>query len=318
MVKDNEPRINNIQNLLQVAIQHQDANSSNQQEQPIQMDENRRQFLENALRLITTDHVEVLKKQIEKLNELVDKLNGYTPLSEEENKEYISLLEELVENVSNIDFANDFYKLNGFKSLTELIDCELLTFKASALDVIAELLQNNDFLQIKVVEEMDYLNKLINLIRKEKHQQTLLKEIYALSCLLRGNDKIINIFLSKDFNVKVLLEVMVNFKTNEKIIFKLSFLLNSIGGVKEKIYEILNRLDFVFITVNMMKEKPEATHEYLLAILVALCENISRAIEDCKKYNLRLVIDEKIKLFENKDEYLEEVDYCKKLKELIK
>lgn len=319
MVKD-QPRINNIKNLLQVAIQHQDGNASTEtstNQQNDQINQERREFLESALRSITVDHADVLKNQIAKLNELVERLNSKTPLSDEESDHYCEILEEIVEDVSNIDFANDFYKLNGFKPLTELIDCELITFKIPALNVLAELVQNNEFAQEKAVYEFDYLNKLNNLIKGEKNELVLLKGVYALSTLLRGHDRILNDFLRQDDNIRALLEAMMNFKVNEKIIFKISFLLNSICGLKNELYDTLNRLNFVLLATSLMKENPQTSHEYLLAVLVGLVENLSQAKEESWKNNLKPILEEKIKLFKNKDEYLEEVDYCNRLKELL-
>ena len=324
MAKDQEeqPRINNMQSLLQVAIQNQEPIASGggvQQEQNSfgRMNEDRRQFLEEAIREITVDHVDVLKKQIDKLNGLIVKLNSKTPLSEEENDEYCKLLEDdLVENVSNIDFANDFYKLGGFQSLTELIDCELATFKIATMNLIAELVQNNDYCQ-QAAYELNYLSKFINLIKRERNQSIVLKTIYALSCLLRGNEQILDEFLGRDDNVKALLGAMKNFNSNEKIIFKTSFLINSICGLKPILYDTLARLGFIFLAVDLMKENLAKTHEYLLAILVGLCENSNQARQDCVTGNLKSIVEDKIRLLSNKDEFLEEIDYCKRLIELL-
>ena len=285
----------------------------------MEMSEERRQFLEAAIQHITVDHVQVLKKQIEKLNELIVKLNSpKTPLSEDETEEYCRLLEEdLVENVSNIDFANDFYKLGGFSALTELIDCELTTFKAATMSLIAELVQNNEFCQ-RVSFELNYLNKFVNIIEKNQNELIVLKTVYALSCLLRGNDQILNEFLRRDDNLRALLNVMVKFSSNDKIVFKISFLLNSICGLKPELYETLGRLGFVFVAVQLMQSDVQKTHEYVLAILVGMCENGDQAKRDCRtETDLKRIVENKMKCFKNKDEYIEEVDYCKRLLEHI-
>lgn len=313
---DQQPRINNMQSLLQVSIQHQNPSSSNSN-QFEQMSAERRQFLESAIQDITVDHIEVLKKQINNLNELCVRLNSKNPLTEDEEDEYSKLLEEdLLDNVSNIDFANDFFKLGGFNSLTELIDCELVKFKVPALNLVAELVQNNDFCQ-QASFELNYLTKFIHIIEKDKNQTIILKTIYALSCLLRGNDKILNEFLKRDDNIRALLNVMVKFSLNEKIVFKSSFLLNSICGIRSELYDTLTRLGFVFVATDLMKTNFEQTHEYILAILVGMCENIEQAKRDCKTTQLKVILEKKIKFFKNKDEYLEEVDYCNKLIEFM-
>ena len=307
-----------MQNLLQVAVANQQPGiASGEQHSFDQMGNDRREFLESAIREITVDHVEVLRKQIQKLNDLIVKLNSKTPLSEEENDEYCQLLEEdLVENVSNIDFANDFYKLGGFQSLTELIDCELATFKVPTMNLIAELVQNNEYCQ-KAAYELNYLAKFNHLIKNEKNQTIVLKTVYALSCLLRGNEQILDEFLRRAENVRTLLNTMLNFGSNEKIVFKISFLINSICGLKPVLYDTLARLDFVPLAINLMRENPGKTHEYLLAILVGLAENSEQAKNDCLRNNLKSIVEDKIKLLANKDEFLEEVDYCKRLVELL-
>lgn len=320
MVKDQEeqPKIKNMQNLLQVAVQNQAlASNSDEQRSFERMSDERRQFLESAIEGLTVDHIKILKKQIEQLNELIAKLNSKTPLNEDETDEYCKLLEEdLLEIVSNMDFANDFYKLGGFQSLTELIDCELATFKVSVMNLIAELVQNNEFCQKKAYE-LNYLDKFVNLIRKEQDQSIVLKTIYALSCLLRGNDKILGEFLSKDCNVRALLQAMKNFSSNEKIVLKISFLIYSICGLKPSFYDTLAHLGFVFLAADLMKENPDKTHEYLLAIFVGLIENCEQAKKDCRTADITTLAEHKIKLFSNKDEFLEEVNYCKRLIEIL-
>lgn len=321
MVKDQpeQSKINSMQNLLQVAVQNQQPGIASGEEQRSfeQMSGERREFLESAIRDITVDHVEVLRKQIQKLNDLIVKLNSKSPLSEEENDEYCQLLEEdLVENVSNIDFANDFYKLGGFQSLTELIDCELATFKVPTMNLIAELVQNNDYCQ-KAAYELNYLSKFNQLIKNERNQSIVLKTVYALSCLLRGNEQILEDFLRRDSNVRTLLNAMLNFSSNEKIVFKISFLINSICGLKPDLYDTLARLDFVHLAINLMKKNLERTHEYLLAILVGLAENSEQAKNDCLKGDLKSIVQDKIKLLADKDEFLEEVAYCKGLVDLL-
>lgn len=320
MVKDQpeQPKITSMQNLLQVAVQHQQPGiAADEQRSFEQMSSDRREFLEKAIKEITVDHVEVLRKAIQKLNDLIVKLNSKSPLTEQETDEYCQLLEEdLVENVSNIDFANDFYKLGGFQSLTELIDCEVATFKVPTMNLIAELVQNNDYCQ-KAAYELNYLSKFNQLIQNESNQSIVLKTIYALSCLLRGNEQILDEFLRSDENVRSLLNAMLNFSTNEKIVFKISFLINSICGLKPDLYDTLARLDFVQLAIKLMKENLERTHEYLLAILVGLAENNEQAKNDCVRCDLKSIVQEKIKLLANKDEFLEEVAYCKGLVDLL-
>ncbi|KAK9745151.1 hypothetical protein QE152_g7204 [Popillia japonica] len=136
------------------------------------LDEERRKFLEDALKSMTIDVIEVLVKQIKVFDDVVN--------------QYTEAFYTIMEYVDNIDVANDFYEIGGFTIIDPCLKSLHPKIKAGACELLAELCQNNPFCQMIVLDN-DFLRIIVDILDKDEDDDVCVKALYAISCIVREN-----------------------------------------------------------------------------------------------------------------------------------
>ncbi|CAG9126069.1 unnamed protein product [Plutella xylostella] len=139
-----QPR--NLQGLLRFAMEATKIEDATGESQIGPMDEERRKFLEEALKNLTVNVSEVLREAIKVLanTEVMHAIQLGQALPEEVQTAFDNLLDF----TDNIDMAVDFYKMGGFSIFPVCYGSENEKVRARASSVLGELCQNNPFCQV--------------------------------------------------------------------------------------------------------------------------------------------------------------------------
>lgn len=148
-----------------------------------EMDPERRQFLEEALKNLTVDVVEELERAVK------------TIMNDESSEtEILDSLDIISDYVQEIDSANDFYKVGGFCVLEKGLSSSHNRVKSATLRLLKDLAQNNPFCQEKLMEQ-NILPQLIELLSNESTDQVSCDSLSAISALVRGYEPGLKAFL---------------------------------------------------------------------------------------------------------------------------
>lgn len=163
-----------LQGLLRFAMEATQSEDAPSESRVTPMDEERKQFLENALKSMTIDVIELLQKQLKVLE------NVYSLTAEDDITECCTAIETILEHVDHIDIANDFHKIGGFSVLKPCLRSVHKSLRIGACDILAELCQNNPYCQ-KVVVDQSYIPLLLALLEQEDNE-VCVKILHAISC----------------------------------------------------------------------------------------------------------------------------------------
>lgn len=206
----------NLQELLKFAVRHQDTTTdSNGETKPVEIDEEKRQFLENVLQSMTVDVCGELVKAIQILE---DKTST--------KDDQIEALNAIRDYIDNIDFANSFVKLDGTKILISCIKCEDSDIRTTATNVLAELSQNNTFCQDHFLFKTDVVRLLISHL-SHKDEQIVASSLYALSSLMQNFEPATMEF-TRCGGVPQVLSCLAN--KHSRVFVKSCFLISSISS----------------------------------------------------------------------------------------
>ncbi|KAJ8936832.1 hypothetical protein NQ314_012148 [Rhamnusium bicolor] len=246
-----------LQGLLRFAMEATKAEDAPHDAEFQPMDDERKKFLEDALKSMTIDVVEVLQNQIRTLQ----KVNRVR--ADDDVSQYEEALEKILEYVDHIDIANDFHKIGGCVVLHPCLQCPHPKIRAGVCDLLAVLCQNNPYCQ-QIILDHEFVPKLLNIIENDEDTQVVVKALYALS---------------------------------GRLVF----------------------LDYIPTLIQLMSTERSPSHEHVLGLLVSLVEENPTAVAECKnsKYNLKETLQKYISVIRNKEEYLEEEQYCKRLLHLL-
>ncbi|CAG5047195.1 unnamed protein product [Parnassius apollo] len=178
-IQPRQPR--DLQGLLRFAMEATKAEDAPGVSQFGPMDEERRKFLEEALKSLTIDVAEILQKAIKVLTD-AEKVQSIQ-LGQDLPEDVATSLSNIHEFVGDIDIANDFYKLGGFAIFPICFGSENANVRAEAGSILAEVCQNNPFCQTRALE-CGLLNVLLHLVQSEEGV-ALAKCLYAISCMTR-------------------------------------------------------------------------------------------------------------------------------------
>ncbi|CAH2052666.1 unnamed protein product, partial [Iphiclides podalirius] len=179
-IQPRQPR--NLQGLLRFAMEATKAEDAPGVSELGPMDEERRKFLEEALKSLTVDVAEVLQKAIKLLVD-TEKMQSIQ-LGQDLPEDVAIAFSNIHEFVVDIDVANDFYKLGGFAIFPVCFGSENATVRSEASSILAEVCQNNPFCQNRALES-GLLNVLLHLVQSEEGV-ALAKCLYAISCVTRN------------------------------------------------------------------------------------------------------------------------------------
>ncbi|XP_012252016.2 hsp70-binding protein 1-like isoform X1 [Athalia rosae] len=281
----NQPRQpTNLQGLLRFAMEatrNEDAPSASNF-QPL--DQERQRFLNDALTSMTVNVIEELQKSIKVL------LGASELRAEDDPSEYDKALEVIANYVDNMDTANDFYKIGGFTIFGPCLNSTHSSLRWRAADIIAELTQNNPYCQEKILEA-GLMPILLNMVDTDPSEQTRIKALYAVSCLVREYPISLR-HLDVNDGYSVLLRAMQS--PVEKLQIKSAFLLSSLCSKDENIDNMkttLVKMGLIEQAAGLlaMQSLPCDTRDQLLRVLAGLANNnYLPALRECRRPELCL------------------------------
>ncbi|XP_054002299.1 hsp70-binding protein 1 isoform X1 [Hylaeus anthracinus] len=273
------------------------------------MDEERRQFLEEAFSSLCCNVVEELQKGIKILSNVID----LGP--EDDTSQHETALERIADYVDNTDIANDFYKIGGFSIFGPCLNSPHSSIRWRAADVIAELAQNNPFCQDRFLET-GLFPILLNMIDTDPAEAARIKALYAVSCIVRENHMSLK-YMDINDGYSVLLRAMQS--SVKKLQIKSAFLLCSLCN-KENIDD----LKLTLVNMGLVEQAtgllaiggllPEI-RDQLLNILDGLTNNdFLPALKECRRPELYLksTLERCIKDLKE-EENSDQVDVCCRL-----
>jgi len=327
--------IRDMNSLLRTAVTHSaigDASTASSDRPVGPIDQQRRQWLSQAISAATTSVTDTLARNIAHLRQFAACSALEEGVERERGSEDTAVtadeaqraLDQILDLVDNIDIANDFLKMGGFEVLKPLLTSQIDGMRWRSADLVAELVQNNPVCQRGATVQCRLVPTLLVLADKDDNIDVRIKAFYALSGLIRDNPTAQN-ELSRLDGFSVLLRAM---QTNvDKIKTKSALMLRSLCLERPELRRELVEMGFVQQLVLLVQEDGGesgrleahcAWQEHLLGALCALVENNEAAIAECRnpQLQLRSTLEDRIQLIHNKGEYFEEREYCQRLLEL--
>nr|CAG4650517.1 EOG090X0EEI [Sida crystallina] len=299
-----------LQGLLRFAIQggatgDQEAGAASDESRFSGMTEERRRWLEEALKGMSVDIIEELSKALRILNPT------RILCPEEDPEEMEEALEGIIDFVDSIDTANDFHKIGGFFILNPCLNSPHEGLRYRVGDLIATLTQNNPYCQTHILKE-NILPVLLKLLEEDNCKEARVKALYATSCLIRESAEAQGAFCECD-GFSSLLRVLQS--PVEKLRVKASFLLKALCHENPDYKDTLCDMGFVEQLVALLQREHDATHEHLLSALLALVEGHQRALGECRRpiFLLKELLENRLEHVQGQDEFKEEADYCRNL-----
>lgn len=319
-VNPSQPRQpSNLQDLLRYSMEANSGGPSAAQRLP--MDEERKKWLDNALKYMTTDVIQILLQAVD----LLKTANTLSP--NDDPREYEEALETVSGCVENLDVANDFHKIGGFSVFEPCLFSCHYSLQSRAANLIAELTQNNPYCQERAVE-FGLLPTLLKMVDQSPNESTRVKSLYAISCIIRDNSMALHKFSQHD-GFSVLLRAMQS--EIEKLKTKSSFLLTSLCSQNPQIIDTLCSMGFVeqLAALVVQQQHPGFNSgvsnsggrslEHLLSALLTLIKDHDGAQSECRRpeLGLRQSLEYHLRSIAGKDEFREEADYCHDLLKVI-
>ncbi|XP_041972442.1 hsp70-binding protein 1-like [Aricia agestis] len=307
-----QPR--NLQGLLRFAMEATKAEDAPGNSELGPMDEQRRKFLEEALKSLTVNVAEILQNAIKVLSD-TDKMKGIQ-LGEELPEDVDVAFTNLLEYIDDIDIANDFYKMGGFSIFPICYGSENEEVRSRANQTLAELCQNNPFCQARTLE-CGLLNVLLHLISSEQGSG-LAKCILAISCACREFEPACRELISQGGCGALAQALRASHPAaRTKAAFFIRYLCNHHPDAKEKFIE----LNIVRTIIEQVKSSRDETSEHLLGILLNLLETLEPAVlQQCTDPSLDLnnVLEAHLQHPDlSGDTYTEEKEYCQEILKII-
>jgi len=256
-----------------------------------QMEPERRAFLEAALNdMVSTDPV------VQEVVYIVD--------------------EVLMDILGSLDYANDFYKLGGKTLVEEMLRSSIAIIRIKGCDLIAETVQNNPFSQAAVLDS-SLVTKLTELLDDNSQEEKVrVKALYAISCLIRDNQKTPDYFDVKQLSILIRL-LDCRTQTN-KLRTKACFLLSSLASSSDQVKEALVINGLVQKFISILKEDHDSSHEYVASALRAIVsehEEAKRIYRD-PQYSLQSLLDSRIESLSGDESHQDEVSIYRDLRDI--
>jgi len=290
------------------------------------LDEDRRQFLTEALQSLTSDHVKRLQQLMDTLAKPDD--DDQTDVEEKEDA-----LEELNDWCDDIDFGSDFLKMGGVDFLSRYINSQHSGLRWRILDLMATILQNNDWAHNEA-RSKGWLPLFIKALEKDPVNLVRIKGLYAISCAVREHAVNRKEFLEKHDGFSVLLRASQS--DVEKLQIKSIFLMTSIVTSDPSTCEPLWRMGIVEQLVGLaFRHVDVASHdgngnatsadanfltEHVFSALCFFASSNADCLEECRRPDLPLRSTLKKRLAaigEDDEQFEEEKNYAIKLLKLV-
>lgn len=256
---------------------------------------------ENAVKALTIDVIKRLQEAagvISSINSSVD--------------EKIDALDDIVNYVDDIDTAADFCKIGGIFVLLSCLEYPHDEIRNKSATLVSEIAQNNPYCQ-KQLMDSNILPKLMNLLSEEA---TLATGLRAVSCVVRSNEPGLKEFM-KLGGLECLLGCLQK-SNDEKVVTRAAFFLNSLCTDFPEICNDLRLLGAIDMITPLIK--PQAEYNVALENLLSLlCSLLDKADSNVPvNEGFVGVLEETIKLANDKSEAEEMVEYCQKLLGMMK
>ncbi|KAJ8712905.1 hypothetical protein PYW08_008209 [Mythimna loreyi] len=274
------------------------------------LDDQRRRFLEEALRSLTVNVAEVLDNAIKVLTnrELLNSIKEGDELPDEVKNSFTILLD----HVDDMDVANDFSKMGGFAMFPMCYSSQNEDLRARASSVLGTLCQNNPYCQERALSS-GLLAVLLNLVRSERGT-ALAKCLYALSCMSRGYEPA-SLELIKQDGCPALVELLNSPETPAKT--KAAFLIRHFCQNFPDARKRFVTLNIVKVIAAEIQAGRNESTEHLLSILQVLVNSKDPVImQQCKdpRNHLKQTLQNHLKRPElSDDRFIEEKEYCQGL-----
>uniref|UniRef100_A0A182NU06 Nucleotide exchange factor Fes1 domain-containing protein n=1 Tax=Anopheles dirus TaxID=7168 RepID=A0A182NU06_9DIPT len=289
-----QPR--NLQGLLKFAMEATKDEDAPHPAQLEALDEERRRFLEEALKSLTVDVVQELEKSMRVL------------LEGDSDEAKAEAIDTVVDYVQDIDTANDFYKVGGFVIIKPGLESSSAEVRSGTLRLVGELAQNNPFCQQHLLE-LNILARLTELLSDEP--SVAQQAMHAISCMVRHYEPCLAAFIEIGG-----LECMLGCiqTDNEKLRIKTSFLManlcTELAPVRDEFIK-LNAVERVMAAVKPAKDY-DAKLETALSTLNVLTE-CEEGVRRCREGSLKQNLETILKLNGDKEECQEQVEYAQTL-----
>ncbi|KRT83430.1 HEAT domain-containing protein [Oryctes borbonicus] len=295
----------NLQGLLRFVMEATQAEDAAGPSNFVALDDERRKFLEDALKSMTIDIIEVLVKQIKVFDD-VSSVTATTSVNQ-----YTEAFYTILEHVGSIDVANDFYKIGGFTIFNPCLRSPHPKIKIGACDLLAELCQNNPFCQMIAIEN-DFLPIILEILDKDEDDDVCVKALYALSCIVRENRDGCSKFLELQ-GLEIMLKTIKKF--NDKLRTKSAFFLEALCVMRRDIIEKLMNLGFIPVLIAILSEEHLPSHEHIMSLMKIMIEDSPVAADVCKNpiHDLKSTLKEIHEFSKDKEEYYDENEYCQHL-----
>lgn len=309
-----------IQGLLRLCMETvpQDQTSSASQLHPL--DPERRQWLSGALNGMTTDVIQEMVKCVDQIKSGLNESTTEGLISMETVDRMESAIESLIDFTGNLDNARDFYQLGGFELFRPLLASKVDSLKSKTCELLAEVVQNETNCQTYALDN-HLLTDLVELLDKSDNERVRIKSLYAISSLIRDNQSAQQVFESDLDGLQVLLRAIDStnpFSLDNKIRIKASFLMTSLCR-KPSTCDSLYALGVLDQLIGALQGEHDSTHEHLLAALYVLVSTHQPSRTDClrRQFGLKNLLKQRIEDLKGKEEFLEELNYCKQLLDLL-
>lgn len=290
-----QPR--NLQGLLKFAMEATKDEDAPNESSLAQMDEERRRFLEEALKSLTMDVVQELEKA---MKILLDKDSDDDTKAES--------IEVVIDFVQDIDTANDFYKVGGFVIIKPGLESTSAEVRAGTLRLIGDLAQHNPFCQ-KHLLELAILPKLIELLTDVP--TVAAAAMQAISSMVRHYEPGLTAFIDVG-GLECILGCLQT--DNEKLRIKSSFLMSNLCAELEPVRDEfikLNAVERLMAAVKPSKDFDPKLENALstLNVLTECQEGVKRCCDASLKHKLETIV----KLNAGKEECQEQLEYAQTL-----
>ncbi|KAF5281051.1 hypothetical protein FQR65_LT14885 [Abscondita terminalis] len=298
-----------LQGLLRFAMEATDGETQQHESHTGPIDNERKEFLENALKSMTVGVIEILESKINILQN-ADTLNENSDVTQ-----HVLALETITDYVDHIDIANDFHKIGGFSIFNPCLKCKRAEIRAGACEVLAELCQNNPYCQ-RVVLDTGLIPTLLKLLSSDMSETVCAKSLYAISCIVRQHSEGFQQFVQYE-GLTVLLKTLQ--KNDDKLITKTTFLLSSLCTSQPDLMSRLVFLDYVPALIKSIERERAPSHEHALSLLMMLASENASAASECKnpEHRFEEILRKHLSNIANKDECREEEDYCRQMLKLL-
>lgn len=172
-------------------------------------DPERRAWLQQAIQSMTIDTTKQLLENLSTVKETIVQMMR-DPTQDIPVQKTCDALAVMTDLCEDIDYADDFAKLDGFSIFKPLIGCPHEELTVKACELIAALAQNNPLCQNMAVQTR-LLEKLIDFVHIKEDQSHIKARsyaLYAISSIIRSNPEVRHHFEAQLDGLAVLLHLL--------------------------------------------------------------------------------------------------------------